>query len=170
MRSCGTCSDTSPRTVKIVSSFCKHLVGFCPNARHHELAEAAQFSRCLAGASLPCVPTTSCSAAAVTVSITPTLSRRARITGGRATCCPGWAALKDNERMRQEMTRMEQPSDIRQRALWPNDVAQLISRTRQAMRKHSDVSRLRFLLCRSGLLQEDEARIRKDDAGVVWVG
>ncbi len=65
---------------------------------------------------------------------------------------------------------MEQPSDIRQRALWSNDVAQLISRTQQAVRKHSHISRLRFLLGRSGLLQEDEARVRKDDAGVVWLG
>lgn len=59
---------------------------------------------------------------------------------------------------------------IRERANWSKYVVELLARTQQAMRKHSDISRLRFLLCHSGLLQEDEARIRKDEAGVVWVG
>jgi hypothetical protein len=37
------------------------------------------------------------------------------------------------------------------------------------VRKHSDISRLRFLLYPFGLLPQDRARIEQDDAGVVWL-
>jgi DNA repair photolyase len=58
---------------------------------------------------------------------------------------------------------------IRQRLHWSRYVAKLVSRTQRAVRKHSDISKLRFLLYPSGLLPDDKARIQKDDAGVVWL-
>jgi DNA repair photolyase len=58
----------------------------------------------------------------------------------------------------------------RQRAHWSQYVAELVSRTQQAVRKHSDISKLRFLLYPWGLRPEDKARIQRDDAGVVWLG
>ena len=58
---------------------------------------------------------------------------------------------------------------IRQRAHWSNYVAQLVSTVQQAVRKHSESPDLRFLLYPSGLLPEDKARIKQDDAGVVWL-
>jgi DNA repair photolyase len=59
---------------------------------------------------------------------------------------------------------------IRQRTHWSNYVAQLVSTVQQAVRKHSDVSKLRFLLYPSGLRPADKERIEQDDAGVVWLG
>jgi len=59
---------------------------------------------------------------------------------------------------------------IRHRPLWSQYVADLVSRTQQAVRKQSDISKLRFLLYPSGLLPQDRARIQRDDAGVVWLG
>jgi len=59
---------------------------------------------------------------------------------------------------------------IRKRACWSNYVAELVSNVQHAVRKHSDISKLRFLLYSSQLLPEDRARIEKDDAGVVWLG
>ena len=45
-----------------------------------------------------------------------------------------------------------------------------IATIQQSVRTHSDINKLRFLLYPSGLMEEDEARIRKGDAGVVWLG
>jgi DNA repair photolyase len=59
---------------------------------------------------------------------------------------------------------------IRQRARWSSYVAELVSRVQEAVRKHSDISKLRFLLYPSALLAEDKARIQRDDAGVIWLG
>ena len=59
---------------------------------------------------------------------------------------------------------------IRQRTRWSNYVAELVSKVQRAVRTHSDVSKLRFLLYPSGLLPKDKARIERDDAGVVWLG
>jgi DNA repair photolyase len=59
---------------------------------------------------------------------------------------------------------------IRQRACWSRYVAELVARTQQAVRKHSDISKLRFLLYPSGLLPKDKTRIKEDDLGVVWLG
>jgi DNA repair photolyase len=53
---------------------------------------------------------------------------------------------------------------------WSAYTVRLLSRLQQSMRQHSDISKLRFLLYPSRLLPEDEARIRADDAGVVWLG
>jgi DNA repair photolyase len=59
---------------------------------------------------------------------------------------------------------------IRQRPHWSQYVAELVSRTQQAVREHSDISKLRFLLYPWGLRPEDKATIQRDDAGVVWLG
>jgi len=58
---------------------------------------------------------------------------------------------------------------IRQRPHWSRYVVKLVSRTQRAVRKHSDISKLRFLLYPSGLSAEGRARIERDDAGVVWL-
>ena len=49
-------------------------------------------------------------------------------------------------------------------------VAELVANVQRSVRRHADISVLRFLLYPSGLTTEDEARIRKDDAGVIWLG
>jgi DNA repair photolyase len=59
---------------------------------------------------------------------------------------------------------------IRHRTHWSSYVAELVSKVQRAVRRHSDISKLRFLLYPSGLLPEDKARIKGDDAGVVWLG
>jgi len=60
---------------------------------------------------------------------------------------------------------------IRHRAYWSRYVAELVSKVQQAVRKQSDIAKLRFLLYPSGLLPEDTARIQQgDNAGVVWLG
>lgn len=58
---------------------------------------------------------------------------------------------------------------IRQKANWSSYVAELFSRVQQAVRRQSDISKLRFLLYPSGLASEDKVRIQSDDAGVVWL-
>jgi DNA repair photolyase len=59
---------------------------------------------------------------------------------------------------------------VRGREGWSAYTAKLLGRLQQSMRQHSDIRKLRFLLYPSRLLPEDEARIRADDAGVVWLG
>jgi len=59
---------------------------------------------------------------------------------------------------------------VRQKANWSSYVTALIARVQNAVREHSDITKLRFLLYPSGLLPEDRARIKQDDAGVVWLG
>jgi hypothetical protein len=46
----------------------------------------------------------------------------------------------------------------------------MISKVQQAVRTHSDISKLRFLFYPSGLLPENRRKIKQDDAGVVWLG
>ena len=45
----------------------------------------------------------------------------------------------------------------------------LIASLQSAMKRHMTTSQLRVLLYPTNLTPEDEARIRKDDAGVVWL-
>jgi DNA repair photolyase len=59
---------------------------------------------------------------------------------------------------------------IRARKNWSGYVVDLIANVQRAMRQHSDVSRLRFLLYPSRLLPEHVEAIKKDDAGVIWLG
>jgi hypothetical protein len=47
---------------------------------------------------------------------------------------------------------------------------ELIAAVQSAVREVYEIGKLRFLLYSSGLMPEDAARIRRDDAGVVWLG
>jgi len=59
---------------------------------------------------------------------------------------------------------------IRKRAAWSAYVVHLIRNVQRSVRQHSDISKLRFLLYPSRLLQEHIEAIRKDDTGVIWLG
>jgi hypothetical protein len=59
---------------------------------------------------------------------------------------------------------------IRSRKNWSRYVVDLIANVQRAMRQHSDIAKLRFLLYPSRLLPEHVEAIKKDDAGVIWLG
>ena len=59
---------------------------------------------------------------------------------------------------------------IRKREHWSEYVVQLIRNVQASVRRHSDISKLRFLLYPSRLPSEHVAKIRQDDAGVIWLG
>ena len=59
---------------------------------------------------------------------------------------------------------------IRVQRNWSAYVVRLIANLQQSVRQHSEISRLRVLLYPSKLLPEDIDQIRRDDAGVVWLG
>jgi len=59
---------------------------------------------------------------------------------------------------------------VRRGPQWSRYVTRLVRSTQGAVRRHMDVAKLRFLLYSSRLTQEDAAKIRKDDAGVIWLG
>jgi DNA repair photolyase len=63
----------------------------------------------------------------------------------------------------------EAVGQIRKRQNWSRYVANLLTNVQQSIRRHSDIAKLRFLLYPSRLLDKDEARIREDDAGVIWL-
>jgi len=58
---------------------------------------------------------------------------------------------------------------IRTHKGWSRYTTRLISNVQRSIRTLSDISRLRFLLYPSRLTEENAARIRQDDAGVVWL-
>jgi DNA repair photolyase len=58
---------------------------------------------------------------------------------------------------------------IRCRMGWSAYTVNLLARLQRSMRRHSDIRKLRFLLYPSRLLPEDDARIRTDGAGVIWL-
>jgi hypothetical protein len=59
---------------------------------------------------------------------------------------------------------------IRRRKNWSRYAGGLIEALQESMRRHIDIDKLRFLLYPSGLREQDLARIRNDDEGVVWLG
>jgi len=59
---------------------------------------------------------------------------------------------------------------IRRRREHSEYVVELVAAVQSAVREVYEITRLRFLLYSSGLTPEDAARIRRDDAGVVWLG
>jgi DNA repair photolyase len=59
---------------------------------------------------------------------------------------------------------------IRHRRRHSNYIVELIAAVQSAVREVYEIGKLRFLLYSSGLMPEDAARIRRDDAGVVWLG
>jgi hypothetical protein len=58
---------------------------------------------------------------------------------------------------------------VRKQTAWSSYVVDLIRNIQESVRKHSDISKLRFLLYPSRLLPEHVEAIRKDDAGVIWL-
>lgn len=59
---------------------------------------------------------------------------------------------------------------IRRRANWSSYVTELIANVQRAVRRCSDISKLRFLLYPWELVPDDRVKIEQDDAGVVWLG
>lgn len=59
---------------------------------------------------------------------------------------------------------------IREKRRWSQYVVDLIANVQRSMRKNWDVSKLRFLLYPGRLLPEHVEAIKKDDAGVIWLG
>ena len=59
---------------------------------------------------------------------------------------------------------------IRKRQQWSQYVADLIANVQRSVRRHFDIAKLRFLLYPGRLLPEHVEQIRKDDAGVIWLG
>ena len=60
-------------------------------------------------------------------------------------------------------------STIRKRTAWSSYAVNLVRNVQAAMRKHMTTEALRILFYPSGLAQQDEQTIRRDDAGVVWL-
>ena len=58
---------------------------------------------------------------------------------------------------------------VRNRQNWSKYVVNLLTNVQQSVRKHFDISELRFLLYPSRLLPEDVNTISRDDAGVIWL-
>jgi DNA repair photolyase len=59
---------------------------------------------------------------------------------------------------------------IRNKKNWSSYVLKLIKNFQQSLRAQYDIQKLRFLLYPGGLDSQDLADIKKDDAGVVWLG
>ena len=59
--------------------------------------------------------------------------------------------------------------DIRNQKNWSHYTAKLITHIQQSTRKFHDINQLRILLYPSRLAREDIEKIRKDDAGVIWL-
>jgi DNA repair photolyase len=58
---------------------------------------------------------------------------------------------------------------IRNQKNWSKYVTDLIQTVQNAVRKHSDIRKLRFLLYPSGLQQNDLDQIKKDQQGIIWL-
>ncbi len=59
---------------------------------------------------------------------------------------------------------------IRNRVRWSRYIVDVINRVQHSVRQFHDIGKLRFLLYPGDLTPEDLVRVRKDDAGVVWLG
>ena len=59
---------------------------------------------------------------------------------------------------------------VRKREGWSQYCLEFIKNTQASVRRHFDITKLRFLLYPSLLRPEHEAEIRSDDAGVIWLG
>lgn len=59
---------------------------------------------------------------------------------------------------------------VRNRVRWSRYVVDLIQHLQGSVRRFYDINKLRFLLYPGGLTSEDLARVREDDAGVIWLG
>jgi len=65
---------------------------------------------------------------------------------------------------------VEKIEKIRNKRNWSKYVVQLPANVQQSIRKHTEITKLRFLLYPSWLLPKDVNTIHKDDAGVIWLG
>ncbi len=61
-------------------------------------------------------------------------------------------------------------ANIRSQVQWSPYVVRTIQNIQRAVRRHSDISKLRILLYPSRLLSDDLGAIRNNDAGVIWLG
>lgn len=59
---------------------------------------------------------------------------------------------------------------VRSKIHWSRYVVDLIKHVQYSVRRFHDIGKLRFLLYPSGLTPDDLAKIRRDDAGIVWLG
>lgn len=59
---------------------------------------------------------------------------------------------------------------IRHRKNWSQYVVNLIANVQQSVRRHFDITKLRFLLYPGRILPEHIDQVKQDDAGVVWLG
>jgi len=59
---------------------------------------------------------------------------------------------------------------IRKREQWSKYAVNLIANVQRSVRRHFDIGKLRILQYPSGLLPEHVETIKKDDAGVIWLG
>ena len=59
--------------------------------------------------------------------------------------------------------------DIRNQKNWSRYTTELISNIQQSTHRFHDINKLRILLYPSRLAKEDLEKIRKDDAGVIWL-
>jgi len=59
--------------------------------------------------------------------------------------------------------------NIRNQKNWSRYTAELISNIQKSTRKFHDINKLRILLYPSRLAKEDVEKIKKNDAGVIWL-
>jgi DNA repair photolyase len=59
---------------------------------------------------------------------------------------------------------------VRTEKNWSRYVARLVKTVQDAMKNHGGLDKLRFLLYTAGLQDSDLKSIRKDDAGIKWLG
>ena len=59
---------------------------------------------------------------------------------------------------------------LRTRRHWSDYVVRLIQNVQRGVRGFYDIGKLRFLQYPSGLNEQDVAKIKRDDAGIVWLG
>jgi len=83
---------------------------------------------------------------------------------------PGLRQCQEKLELRGHKDEAKAVGAIRNRKRWSRYVLDLIRNVQKSVRRHSDISKLRFLLYPSNLLPEHADEIRKDDAGVVWLG
>ena len=61
-------------------------------------------------------------------------------------------------------------ASVRSQENWSAYVVRLVRNVQKAVRQHSAIDKLRFLLYPSGLTAESIKEIQADDAGVIWLG
>ena len=82
----------------------------------------------------------------------------------------GLTKTEDALRKKGFLDEAESVSQVRRQIHWSPYVVRLLKHIQKAMRRHMSTKELRFLLYPSGLLDEDLAKIKKDKAGVIWLG